>query len=94
MSSICGSRLNGQWLKKREVCDFSESGGKNTKSVWWNDEVMLQLGKRRLLGRRCCQLALKSQKKGVWKLIKKRGERLKGVYIRAKRKSMNSLEGR
>ena len=53
--------------------------GKNTKSVWWNDEVKPAV-------RRCWQLVIKRKKKDVWKHTERRRERLKGVYIRAKRK--------
>ena len=48
---------------------LSESGTENPKSVWWNDEVKAALGERRLLEKRCWQLAMKGQKKEVWKRI-------------------------
>ena len=46
----------------------------------------MQLGEKRMLRGRCWQLVMKRIKKDVWKHTKKRKERLKGVYIRAKRK--------
>ena len=46
---------------------------------------------RRLFGRRCWELEKKGQKKDVWKFT---GKKRKGVYIRAKRKQVNSLGGR
>ena len=53
----------------REVCgSMRELGGKNPKSVWW-----------RLLGKECWQLAIKRQKRDVWKRTERRRERLKGV---------------
>ena len=45
-----------------------------------------------LQGRRCWHLAMKKQKKDVWKHTKKRRERLKGVYIRAKKKANEQFE--
>ena len=33
-------------------------------------------------------------KEDVWKLTKTKKERIKGVYIKARRRFMNSLEGR
>ena len=66
----------------REVCGSVRVGGKNPKSVWWNDKVK---GERRLVGR-CWQLAMEKQKKDVWKRTDKRKETLKGVYIRTNRK--------
>ena len=46
----------------------------------------LRLKERRILGSNFWELEMKLQKKEVWKLIEKRRERLKGVYIRAKRR--------
>ena len=56
--------------------------GKKPKSMWWNNEVKAVVRRRK-----CCQLAIKRQKKEVWKLTEKKRERLKSVYIRAKKKS-------
>ena len=81
MLNICGS--NGRKCKRNVW--LSESGGKNQKSVCWNDEIKLQLEERWLLGGRCWQPAMSRQKKEVWKRTEKRRERLKGVYIIAKR---------
>ena len=44
------------------------------------------LKKRRLSGKRYWVLEMKLQKEDVWKLTKKKRERLKAVYIRAKRR--------
>ena len=48
-----------------------------SRSVRWNDEV---------------KAAIKKQKKDVWKLTEKKRERLKGVYIRAKKKVNEQFE--
>ena len=72
-----------EWVKwamvesTRKVCGSVRVGGMNLK---------LQLGERRLLGRKCWQLVMKRQKKDVQKYREKKRERLKGVYIRAKGK--------
>ena len=52
----------------------------------WNDEVKPAVRERRLLGSRCWLLVMKRQKIDVWKLTEKKRERLKCVYIRAKKK--------
>ena len=61
-------------------------GGKNQKSVWWNDEVKVTVRRKEAVGRRGWQLAMKRQRKEVWKLTNKKRETLKRLYIRAKRK--------
>ena len=53
--------------------------GNNPKSLWWKDDVQAAV-------KRFWQLAVKRQKKGIWNLTEKRREKLKGVYIKAKRK--------
>ena len=45
----------------------------------------LRLVERKLLGR-CWHLAMKTQKKDLWRLTERKRERLKGAYIRVKRK--------
>ena len=55
-----------------EACASVRVAGKNPKSVCWNDEIKLQLGERRLLGRRCWVLAIKRQNKAVWKCTERR----------------------
>ena len=73
------------WVKRAlaegasEVCGSVRVGGKNPKSVWWNDEIKAAVRERRQLGRECWQLAIKIQKKHVWKRTERRREKLKGV---------------
>ena len=55
-------------------------GGKNPKSVWWNDEIKAAVRKKEVLA------ASNEEEKDIWKNIVKRREKLKGVYIRSKRK--------
>ena len=68
----------------REVFGSVRVGGKNLKSVSWNNEIKAAV--KRLFGRRYWQLVMKRQKKDVWKPTEKKRERLKSVYVRAKRK--------
>ena len=67
---------------------LSESGrgGENPKSVWWNEEVKAAVRRKEAAWKDVCQLATKRQNQDIWKFIEKKRERLKGVYIRAKRK--------
>ena len=46
-----------------------------------------------MLRRKCWELEMKMQEKGVWKSTKRKKERLKGTSIKV-RKSKNSLKGR
>ena len=76
-----GETGNGRKCKKSVW--LSESWGKEPKEGVVKQKK-LQLGERRLLRRRCWQLAMKRQK-DVWRHTE-RTERLKDVYIRAKGK--------
>ena len=60
----------------REVCGSVRMEGKNPKNVWWNDVVKDAV----------------ERKEAAWRSVKKKRERLKGLFIRAKR--INSLGGR
>ena len=57
--------------------------------MWWNDEVKAAIRRKEATWREV--LAASND---VWKLIKKKRKRLKGIHIRAKRNLMNSFEGR
>ena len=60
----------------KEVCGSVRVEANNTNSLWWNDEVKTATRKK--------EGAWKE--KDVWKLKEKIREKLKGVYIRSKRK--------
>ena len=62
-------------------------GGKNQKSVWWNDEIKAAVRRKESTWKEVLE------PKDVWTFTKKR-EKLKDVYIRERRRSKNSLEGR
>ena len=47
---------------------------------------MERIEEERLTGRSCWELDTKRLKKNVWKLTKKKRERLKGVYIGVRRR--------
>ena len=64
---------------------LSERWERNPKNVWWNDEIKAAV-RRKEAARRCWQLAIRRQKKDVWRLTEKRRKRLKGIYTREKRK--------
>ena len=45
-----------------------------------------------MFGRRCWQLEMKMQEKGVWKSTKRKREKLKGVNIKIRRRSKSRFE--
>ena len=47
----------------REVCGSVRVGGGNPKSLWLNEQLLLE--ERRMLGRRCWEIDMKMQKKSV-----------------------------
>ena len=54
----------------------------------------LQLGERRLLGKRCWHLAMKRQKKDVWKRTEKKRKKAKRCIYRSKKKLNEQSERR
>ena len=50
--------------------------------------------KEDILLKRCWELEMKMRGKGVWKPTKRKREKLKGVFIKERRRSKNSLEGK
>ena len=60
----------------REVCGLVRVGGKNPKTVWWNDEIKAAVRRRRLLGRAAgdletkerCMEAYREEKRNVKKV--------------------------
>ena len=69
----------------REVGGSVRVWGRNPKSVWWNDKVKAAIKR---------ELEMKMQENSFWKSTKEKRERLKGLYVKAKRRFRNSLEGR
>ena len=63
----------------REVCGSVKVGGK-TRSVWWNDEVKAAVRRKEALAAR------DEEAKRVGYIEAYKGERLEGIYIKAKRK--------
>ena len=78
----------------REVCVSVRVGEGSPKSMWWNDEVKAAVKRKVAAWKEMLGARDKMQNKDVWRFTKKKGERLKDVYIRARRRYMNSLEGR
>ena len=60
---------------------------KNPKSVRWNDEIKATVKKKKEAAwEEMLTASDEDAKKYVWRRTEKRREKLKGVYIRAKRK--------
>ena len=76
----------------REMC--GSVTGRKPKSVWWNDEVKAEVKRKEDACKEVLKLGMKMQKKDVCKVTKEERERLKGVYIRARRRCVNSLKAR
>ena len=51
MSSICGRMMKWAMAESAgEVCGSVRVGGKNPKSVWWNDEIKAAVRRKEVLG--------------------------------------------
>ena len=68
----------------REVWCSVRMGGKNPKSVWWNDEVKAVVRRKEGAWKVVLSASDEEAKEDVWKRTDKKREKLKGVYIRAK----------
>ena len=78
----------------REVCGSVRVGGRNPKVLWRNDEVKAAVKRKEDSWKEVLGVEMKMQGKGVWKPTKRKNERLKGPFIKVRRRSKNSLEGR
>ena len=65
----------------REVSDSMRVGGRNPKSVWWNDKIKAAVRRKEAAWN---EVLTASNEEAKERCIYR--ERLKGVYIRAKRK--------
>ena len=63
----------------REVCGSVKVGEKKLKNVWWNDVIKSAVERKGLLGTRA-----EVTKDICVRFSRKKKERLKGVYVRAK----------
>ena len=81
---LCKVRLVGAWIKRREV---GVGVGririeKQTKSVWWNDEVEAVVGRREVLA-----VSDEEEKERCMEVYREEKREVKRcIYIRAKRK--------
>ena len=67
------------------MCGSVRVGAKNPKSVWWNDEIKAAVRRKDAAWKEVLAASDEEEKKDVWKRTERRRERLKCVYIRAKR---------
>ena len=61
-------------------------GGKDPKSVWWNDEVKVAVRRKEAAWKVVLAASNEEAKERCMEAYRERKERLKGVYISAKRK--------
>ena len=73
-----------------------ESWGKNPKMVWWTNEIKVAVRRKEAAWKEALPASDEEANERCMEEYRKekRRQRLKGEYIRAKIKSMNSLEGR
>ena len=69
----------------REVCGSVGVEGKNSKSVWWNDEVKAVVRRKEAAWKEVFT-ASDEEAKDEWKLIEKKRKVKRCIYIIAKRK--------
>ena len=62
--------------------------------MWWNDQVKTAVKRKEDAWKEVLGARVKMQGKGVWKPTKKKRKRLKGAFIKVRRKPKNSLEGK
>ena len=66
----------------REVCGSVRVGGKNPKSVWWNDEIKATVRRNEAAWKEVLAVSDEEAKEDVWKRTERRIERLNiNVYI-------------
>ena len=75
MSSICRAMVENA----REVCGLVRVGGKNPKSVWWNDVIKAAFWRKETAWKGVLAASDEETKKDMWKHTEGRRERLKCV---------------
>ena len=80
-----------KWAMVESARELCGSVRKNPKSVWWNYEVNAAVRRKEVTWKEELASSDEDAKERCMEVYR---ERLKGVYVRAKRKQMNSLEGR
>ena len=78
----------------KEVCGSVRVGGKNPKNVWWNDEVKAAVNRKEVAWKEVLIASNEDTKERCMVDYREGKKKVKGVYITAKRKYINSLEGR
>ena len=77
----------------KEVCDSVRVEGKNPKNVWWNDMVKAAVKRMETVWKEVLGVRDEVAKNRCMEVYKRKIEKLKGVFVRAKRRGINTLEG-
>ena len=75
----------------REVCGSVRVGGKNPKSVWWNDEIKAAVRRKEVAWKEVLAASDKETKEGCMEEYREYKRKVKRCIIQSK---VNSLEGR
>ena len=67
----------------RKVCGSVRVGGKNSKSMRWNDEIKAAVRRKETAWKEVLAASEEEEKESCMEVYR---EKLKGVYVRAKRK--------
>ena len=62
--------------------------------MWWNDQVKAAVKIKEAAWKGVSGAKYEDAKEKIWKFSKKKRERLKGVYIKPRRRFMSNLEER
>ena len=68
--------------------------GGNPKSGWWKDQVKAAVKRKEAAWKDVLGARDEDEKERCLEIYKKKRARIKGVYIKARRRFMNSLEAR
>ena len=80
--------------RAREVCGSLRVGRGKPKSVWWNDQMKAAVKRKEDAWKGVFGTRDKGARESVWKPTKRKRERLKGAFIKVRRSTKSSLEGK
>ena len=78
----------------REVCSSVRVGGGKPRKVWWNDQVKVVVKRSEAAWKEVLGAKDEYTKERCMEIYKEEMRKVEGVYIKARRKLMKSLEGR